>query len=408
MSEEIKLKEFEVYSGPGFNIKLEVEDREANMVSNGLLSRVVDYIVSGFNQHASLEKVARVDEDNVKLSSMVPPIPSKPFKRLVKNQLKRILLRRHPLESLMLLSTSSCQCNCKHCIVQGMKGDKQLSTVEMKEIIDRAIDLGAYHISFEGGEPTLREDIIELIDYVDKDKATTHLISNGIKLTENFVGKLNKADLGCLHVSLDSPYPEKHDEFRNYKGAFERASKGVKFGVEKNMLGVVEYTAHPKNVSEKNLEDLYKHTKELGVDELLLDEAVPGGNWEMKDENILGVDDYKLLSEFMEEKNSETDGPRVSSSYVYRDPEIMGCFGGRRWMWISPNGEMLPCFHTPLSFGNVRDKGMKTGWKEMGNHFLFNRKKCTWKDSDYQKDYFPKIQEAAKNGEKPIRIHEIE
>ncbi|PTD94664.1 hypothetical protein C9439_01270 [archaeon SCG-AAA382B04] len=402
------MRKFEVYDGPGFEIELEVEDREAEMVSSGLLSWLVDYVVSGFNQYASLEKVARVDDENVKLSSMVPPIPSGPFSRLVNNQLKRIFLRKRPLESLMLISTSKCQCDCKHCIVHGMEGDNELSTDELKEVIDEAVKLGAYHVSFEGGEPTLRDDIVKLIDYVDESKATTHLISNGINLNEEFVDDLSEAGLGYLHVSLDSPYPEEHNQFRGFEGVFEKASKGVSYGVEKGMLGVVEYTAHPGNVGKEILEDLYSHAQEIGVDELLLDEAVPGGKWEMKEENILSEENYKLLNNFMEQKNSQEGGPRVSSSYSYRDPEIMGCFGGRRWMWITPNGEMLPCFHTPISFGNVRDKGIKTGWKKMGKHFLFQRKACTWKDLDYQEDYFPEIQEAAKEGKQPKRMKEIE
>ncbi len=403
-----KLKEFSVYSGFGFEIKLEVDDREAKMVSKGFLSKFVDYIVSGFNRHASLEKVARVDEDNVKLSSMVPPIPSKPFKRLVKNQLKRIFLRKQPLESLMLLTTSSCQCDCGHCIVHGMEGDNELSTDDLKQIMDKAIELGAYHISLEGGEPTLRDDILELIDYIDKEKVTTHLITNGINLEKEFVDDLSKAGLGYLHISLDSPYKKEHDEFRNYEGAFERASEGVRYGVKKDMLGIVEYTATPQNVDENRLDDLYDHCKELGVDEILLDEVVPGGKWELKEENLLGDKEYSLLDAFMRDKNSLSDGPRVSSSYSYRDPDIMGCFGGRRWMWISPNGEMMPCFHTPISFGNVREKGLKETWKEMGRHKLFKRKKCTWKDPEYRRSYFPYIQEAVKEGRQPPRIDEIE
>lgn len=402
------MKSYEVFSGPSFDIELKVSDRKASMVSSGLLSRVVDPIVEGFKKHASLEKVARVDEENVKLSSMVPPVPSDPFSRLVKNQLKRMLLRRRPLESLMLISTSRCQCDCKHCIVEGMEGDDELSTQELKEVIDEAIELGAYHISFEGGEPTLREDMVELIDYVDKNKATTHLITNGARLSQDLVEKLADAGLGYLHISLDSPYPSQHNSFRGYEGVFEKASEGVKYGVKKGMLGVVEYTAHPKNTDKEILNDLYSHSKKLGVDEILLDEAVPGGKWEMKDENILGRKEYELLEEFMSEKNSKKDGPRVSSSYSYRDPDIMGCFGGRRWMWISPNGEMLPCFHTPLSFGNVKEIGLKEGWKKMGNHFLFKRKTCTWKDQDYRENYFHKVQEAAKKGEQPYRIDKIE
>ncbi|OKY77997.1 MAG: Radical SAM superfamily enzyme [Candidatus Methanohalarchaeum thermophilum] len=401
------MKSYSVYNGLGFDISLEVENNEANMVSKGIFSPIIDYITEGFNQHASLDKVAKSDPERVYITSMVPAVPSKPFDRLVKNQLKRKFLKRRPLESLMLLTTNRCQCDCNHCIVHGMEGENELTTAEMKEIIDEAIDLGAYHISFEGGEPTLRDDIFELIDYVDKDKASTHLISNGYKLDRDFIDRLNEKNLNCLHVSLDSPYKKDHNEFRGLE-VFEKASNAVKYAKESDMLTVVEYTANPSNSSIDHLRDIYKHCNEINVDELLIDEVVPGGKWEYKEENLLSKEDYQRISKFKEKMNSKDTGPKVSTSYSYRKPEIMGCYGGRRWMWVSPNGELLPCFHTPLSFGNYRENSLSEVWKKMGSHHLFKRKKCTWKDSEYRENYYPCIQKAVKEDSQPCSISEAE
>ncbi|WGI17743.1 radical SAM protein [Methanonatronarchaeum sp. AMET-Sl] len=399
---------YSVYSGPGFEISFEVDGREAEMVRSGPFSRVVDYVASGFNQHASLDKVARVDDDRVYITCMVPTVPSGPFQRLVRNQVKRILLKRRPLESLMVLTTRRCQCSCEHCIVHGLKEGRELSTTELKQVIDEAIDLGVYHISFEGGEPTLRDDIDELIDYVDPELATTHLITNGLKLDQEMVDRLDRAGLEYLHISLDSPYEEEHDEFRGVEGTFQKALNGLKLGMEKGMLGVVEYTASPQNSDHERLEDLYTLCNEYGVDELLIDEVVPGGKWENKETNLLSKKDYRRLVEFQEEKNKLSDGPRVSRSYQYRDPDIMGCFGGRRWLWLSPTGEMLPCFHTALSFGNWREKGLKKGWKEMGKHPLFQKPQCTWSDPEYIENYFPYVEKASKEGRQPYPIKKVE
>ncbi|RZN61859.1 radical SAM protein [Methanonatronarchaeum sp. AMET6-2] len=402
------MKEFEIYSGPGFEISFEVDGREAEMVRKGPFSRVVDYVASGFNEHASLDKVARVDDDRVHITCMVPTVPSGPFQRLVMNQIKRIVFKRRPLESLMLISTRRCQCSCEHCIVHGLKEGSELTTSEMKELIDEAVDLGVYHISFEGGEPTLREDIDELVGYVDPEVATTHLITNGLKLDEDLVDRLDSAGLEYLHISLDSPYPEEHDEFRGVEGTFNKALDGLQLGMERGMLGVVEYTAYPGNSDWQRLEDLYSLCEERGVDEILIDEVVPGGRWENKEENLLSSEDYSRLEEFQEQKNQLEDGPRVSRSYQYREPDIMGCFGGRRWLWVTPTGEILPCFHTALSFGNWREKGLKQAWKEMGKHPLFKKPACTWSDPEYMENYFPSVARASEKGEQPFPIDKID
>ncbi|OUJ18133.1 Radical SAM superfamily enzyme [Methanonatronarchaeum thermophilum] len=402
------MKEFEVYSGPGFDISFEVDGREARMVRSGPLSRVVDYVASGFNEHASLDKVARVDDSSVHISCMVPEIPSGPFRRLVRNQIKRIVFKRRPLESLMVLSTRSCQCSCEHCIVHGLEDGEELSTDEWKQVIDEALDLGVYHVSFEGGEPTLRDDIDELVEHVDPEEATTHLITNGLNLDEEMVDRLDNAGLQYLHISLDSPYQDEHDEFRGVEGTFQKALDGLKLGMERGMLGVVEYTANPDNSDQERLEDLYSLCDEYGVDEILIDEVVPGGKWENKEENLLSKEDYRRIEVFQENKNQIPDGPRVSRSYQYRDPDIMGCFGGRRWVWVTPTGEVLPCFHTALTFGNWREKGLKKVWKEMGRHHLFKKPQCTWSDPEYQEDYFPYVEKASREGTQPHPIDEID
>ncbi|MDI6639833.1 MAG: radical SAM protein [Methanocellales archaeon] len=369
---------------------------------------MVEHIAEGFNAHAALEKVAAVREEDVVISNLMPPAPSGPFNRLVKAQIKRFLLRKSIPESLMLLTTGKCQCKCKHCIVYGIEGEPELSTKELYYVVDQALELGAYHVSFEGGEPTLRDDIFDLIEHVDANMASTHLITNGLRLTKEYVRKLKNAGLVYLHVSLDSPYLEEHDEFRGVEGTFEKASTGVKYGVEEGLIGIVEYTATPYNSDFERLEDLYKHCSSLGVHEILIDEVVPGGRWEYRDDNLLKKEDYERLAEFQNEANKRKSGPRVSSSYSYRDPNIMGCFAGRRWMWISPIGEVMPCLHIPLSFGNVRDLSLKSAWKKIRRHPLFRKKPetCTWRDPQYRENYFGDIRNAIEEERLPYRVEE--
>ena len=382
--------ELSIYKGSGFEILLDVEGRSARMRTRGPLSRLVEHVSKGFNEYAALEKVAAVREEDVVISNLMPPVPSGPFNRLVKAQVKRLLLRKSMPESLMLLTTGKCQCKCKHCIVYGMEEEPELSTEELYGVIDQALELGAYHVSFEGGEPTLRDDIFDLIEHVDASMASTHLITNGLRLTKEYVRKLERAGLVYLHVSLDSPYPKEHDKFREVEGTFEKASAGVKYGVEEGLIGIVEYTATPYNSDSEKLEDLYKHCSSLGVHEILIDEVVPGGRWEYHEDNLLKKEDYERLAEFQNEANKKKGGPRVSSSYSYRDPAIMGCFAGRRWVWISPTGEVMPCLHIPLSFGNVCDLSLKSAWKKIRRHPLFRKKPetCAWRDPQYRKNYF--------------------
>lgn len=375
------------------------------MKARGSLSKVVGYIPKGFNTSASLEKIAAVRKEDAVISYAVPPVPSAPFKRLVKAQIKRLLLRKSMPESLMLLVTAQCQCKCKHCIFHGFEKGRELSTEELCGVIDQALELGAYHVSFEGGEPTLRDDIFDLINHVDKNMASTHLITNGLRLTKEYVRKLKKVGLEYLHVSLDSPYREGHDEFRGVEGTFEKASAGIKYGVKEGLIGVVEYTATPYNSDFETLEDLYRHCKPFGVHEILISDVVPGGMWEHHEDNIVKKENYDEIVAFRDGANKRKDGPRVSTSFSYRDPKVMGCFAGRRWVWISSTGEVMPCLHVHLSFGNVRELSLKSIWKNIRMDPLFSKKPeiCAWEDPIYRA-YSNQIETALEEETLPYKI----
>jgi MoaA/NifB/PqqE/SkfB family radical SAM enzyme len=398
-----------VFKGFGFELLLEVEGRSARMRARGLLAPLIHSICEGFNKHASLEKVADVRENDVVISSLIPPAPSGPFERLIKAQIKRRLWHKHTPESLMLLLTNRCQCTCLHCITYGIRGKPELSTDEICNVIDQALELGAYNVSFEGGEPTLRKDLFALIEHVDESKAITHVITNGLLLDRKYVRRLKEAGLDYLHISLDSPYAEIHNKFRGVPKLFEKVTAGMKYGVEMGLLTVIEYTATPENSDIKTLNDLYNYGKALGVHEILIDEVVPGGRWAFHEEDVLTDEDRMRLIEIQNEANREM-GPRVCCSFHLRNPSIVGCFAGRRWLWISPTGEVMPCLHIPISFGNVRDESLKGIWRKMRKHPLFKKKPdvCAWMDPYFKEHYFDQIRSMVNSQMLPCSIADLD
>lgn len=78
-----------------------------------------------------------------------------------------------------LALTFKCQNNCVHCYAGGPHETEELNTEQWKEVIDRVHDIGVFIVTFTGGEPTLREDLPELLLYAQKKGIVTGLITNG-------------------------------------------------------------------------------------------------------------------------------------------------------------------------------------------------------------------------------------
>lgn len=106
----------------------------------------------------------------------------------------------------------NCNQNCVHCYAAGQKhsGEKELSTEEWKAIIDKCRAAFIPQVTFTGGEPTMREDLFELIEYAKW--FITRLNTNGIKLTKEYCENLKKASLDSLQITFYSSEEAIHDQ----------------------------------------------------------------------------------------------------------------------------------------------------------------------------------------------------
>ncbi len=128
--------------------------------------------------------------------------------------------------------TYRCQNKCLFCYAESPNRGEQvaeMSTAEVKRVIDIIFDEAhCPTVSFTGGEPTLREDLTELIAYAKGKGMRVNLITNGLRCAdEAFVAGLKAAGLDSAQVSLEGPRAEVHDAVVRHPGAFEKTTRAV-------------------------------------------------------------------------------------------------------------------------------------------------------------------------------------
>ncbi len=104
-----------------------------------------------------------------------------------------------------------CNQSCVHCYAAGQTGssEKELSTEEWKKIIDKCREIGIPQLTFTGGEPTMREDLFELIDHASW--FVTRLNTNGIKLTDDYCRSLKNASIDSVQITFYSADEKIHN-----------------------------------------------------------------------------------------------------------------------------------------------------------------------------------------------------
>jgi len=125
--------------------------------------------------------------------------------------------------------TRRCNLFCAHCYTDSRDRDypDELSTEEVKAVIDDLGAFGAPVILFSGGEPLLRPDILELIAHAQGRGIRAVLSTNGTLLYPSLVRELAGLGLSYVGISIDGP-EHVHDRFRGKKGAFQEALRGLR------------------------------------------------------------------------------------------------------------------------------------------------------------------------------------
>ena len=134
-------------------------------------------------------------------------------------------------EFIILDITHRCNLKCNVCEIRKDRPIDEFTTQEVKNLINQAISWGVSEFVLSGGEPLVREDIFEILNFVKEKQYHVGILSNGILLTDEFIVRLSPyliANNLSLSISLDALTPEIHDDIRGARGCFERTSKGLR------------------------------------------------------------------------------------------------------------------------------------------------------------------------------------
>ena len=154
-----------------------------------------------------------------------------------------------------------CNQRCVHCYAAGqtLSDEEELSTADWKKVLDICRSIGIPQVTFTGGEPTMREDLIELIRYARW--FISRLNTNGIRLTPEYCRKLREAELDSVQITFYSEDPETHNRLVGAR-RYEETLAGIRNALDQGLSVSINTPLCTLNRDyEKTLEFLH----ELGV-----------------------------------------------------------------------------------------------------------------------------------------------
>jgi len=289
------------------SVEIEVKDDKLSGKAKGYLADAIQPFVDAFcNTMNSLKVIHRHADGSLRHNLYNPPQPTKAGMRAIMRKLMEPIYKTVFPATANLAITHKCQAKCVHCSADPFKGPGkvELSTDELKSVIDQSLALGANIVIFTGGDPFCRPDLYELAKYVDKDKANMMMFTNGLGLTDENVKRLAESGMQTINVSIDHVDPKIHNELRGIPHLYEKAVEGAMRAKAAGILVGVSTYATGEKLNDGSLERLLQMAQKEGFNEVTVFDCIPSGKFLKHTELVLKPADRKRIVELCEQ-----DGP---------------------------------------------------------------------------------------------------
>ncbi|MFC7404736.1 mycofactocin radical SAM maturase [Georgenia alba] len=266
--------------------------------------------------------------------------------------------------------TYACNLSCIHCLsASGRRDPRELSTAECRAIIDELERMQVFYVNIGGGEPTVRSDFWDLVDYATAHHVGVKFSTNGVKITPEIAARLAANDYVDVQISLDGATAEVNDAIRGGK-SYDMAIRAMEnlsaAGMKNFKISVVCTRQNIPQLDEfKALADRY------GA-QLRLTRLRPSGR---------AVDVWDQLHPTREQQRelydwlvAHGDGVLTGDSFFHLSaygeslPGLNLCGAGRVVCLIDPVGDVYACpfaIHDEFLAGNVREPGGFAGvWRD--------------------------------------------
>ncbi len=243
-------------------------------------------------------------------------------------------------------------------------------------------------LNVTGGEPLVRKDLFEIMEYADNLGFRWGMTSNGMLINDEILEKMNKTHMESISISLDG-LKETHERFRKVPNSFDRIIENIKKLQQVPAIKIAQVTtvANKKNLHE--LEALYDLMKELHMVSWRVINVDPIGRAKNNDEILLDKDDYKYLYNFIKEKREENimNVEYGCSHYLDIDMEkeirdtYFFCTTGLYVASILSNGDIFVCPNVErrkeFVQGNIKTDNFVDVWENRFEYFRSDeRTKC--------------------------------
>jgi len=255
------------------------------------------------------------------------------------------------------------------------------STADFKRIIDVFADQARVpFFSFTGGEPTLRDDLGELIAYARERRLATNLVTNGTLIDAHRAREYREAGLGSAQVSVEGPGPDLHDRLVGRPGAFRECLSGI---AALQAAGIPTQTNTTITRDNRDaVREMPAFLAGLGISRFAMNLFIPTIPGPEADRLFVSYEEIgPVVDELAREARRAglvfywySPTPFCSFNPIARGFGNKSCAAADGLLSVAPDGAVLPCSSWDEPLGNLFEQDFKSIWYSASGAFYKSKK----------------------------------
>lgn len=280
-------------------------------------------------------------------------------------------VERHLPWSVHLDLTYRCNERCVHCYLDH-EDHGEMTTEEIKTVLDQLAEAGTLFLTFSGGEIFLRSDLFDLIAYARQLHFDVSLKTNALLIDSKRARKLRDLGVRRIQISIYSTAPEVHDAITKVRGSLNRSIAAIRFLQAQGLHVKIACPLMKQNLSAYR--GVHALAEELGVPYVLDLTITPRMDGDtsilplrISTQNLLPVLQDPILKPVPgpscePRETSSVTGSATFSGIESRAYDDIPCSAGHNSCYISPYGDVFPCVQMPIPAGNLRRQSFEVVW----------------------------------------------
>ena len=284
--------------------------------------------------------------------------------------LKQLKGKRYPLSGMFEL-TDRCNLDCVHCYINQPAAcqsarETELSTGQVKAILDQLAAAGSLYITFTGGEVFLRPDFADIYTHARRLGLLVTVFTNATLLTPRLADLLAEIRPRGVEVTLYGATRETYEKVTSVPGSYDRCMRGISMLLERKIPLNLKSVLLRQNVHE--LPEMQSFALERG-----LNFRYDGLLWPRLDGSTIPAE-YRLTMEELVDldlNNPERKAERLKIEKDYggvliRSEYVYACGAGIQSFHIDSAGKISACTMARQPSYDLKEIPFNQAWESLG------------------------------------------